>query len=218
MRTAALALLVAAALPASASATPVTILLNGTWDYVDDTGGVVAGAVSLGTPYTANFTYDDAASDQNPVPGEGNYDVGALPFSFTLSTGGLAFSWVSGGFAEIDLINGVDDSLSVDARGLSGGPGLPPIGFSYLLASFDDSTGSALSSATLVGLAWDLSDWNSRDMALFFDVDDGDLLTYVDLGGTVDGLTVVPEPGSLALLAGGALALAGWRRRHGDSA
>lgn len=218
MRRAVLALLAAVALPASAFAAPVTVVMTGTWDYIDDEGGVVAGDIGLGTAYTATLTYDDATPDSNPEAGEGNYVVSAPSFSFTLTSGGLTFAWNPGGFAEIDVINASVDTLTVDARGLSGGPGLPPIGFSYLFASFDDTTGTALSSASLVGLPWVLGDWNSRGMALFFDVADGSSLTYVDLGGTVDSITVVPEPSALALAAAGASALALGRRRRSQRA
>jgi hypothetical protein len=201
-------------LPTAALAAPVTVVMTGTWDYVDDTGGVLAGAITLGTPYTATITYDDAATDVNPSPDDGNYDVGALAFGFTLTSGGLTFTHLSGGPAEIDVANGSSDALAVYAERLAGDPGLPAIGFSYVNPAFDDPTGTALTSPSLAGLPWSLGDWNSAGMALFFDVADGNLLTYVDLGGTVGSLAVVPEPSTLGLLVAGTAALAGARPRR----
>lgn len=217
MRRAVLALLAAVALPASALAAPVTVVMTGTWDYVDDAGDVLGGAITLGTSYTATMTYDDSAPDFNSAPNVGNYDVGAYPFSFTLTSGGFTFSHV-GSIAEIDVTNASYDALAVYAENLVGGPGLPAFDFSYVNPAFDDTTGTALSSPSLAGLPWVLDDWNSRGMALFFDVADGSPLTYVDLGGTVDSITVVPEPSALALVGAGASALALGRRRRSQRA
>ncbi len=214
MRSFALALSFAVALPLAAAAAPVTVQLSGVWDVVDDGGGVVSPPVGVGTAFSATMTYDDTAPITFSDPTTANYDLGALPFSLVIQTGGFTFTRLAGGFTSFDLVNDVFDTAGGLFNDFSGAPGRPPIGFSYASLSLDDPSGSALASTALVGFPWILASWPTAGLGLFFDIDDGNPATYVDLQGTLTGLTVVPEPGTLALLAGGlALLAAGARRR-----
>jgi len=219
MRSAALALLVAAVLPAAASAAPVTVVMTGTWDYIDDPLGVVSGQIALGTSYTVTLTYDDATPDSNPAAIYGNYHFTGPLYGFTLTTASYTFVDAPGGTAELDTVNDSYDSLSVMGSGLTGGPGLPAFGTpSYITTSFDDSSATALSSTALLGLPWVLSSWETSGTGLFFDIADGNPNTYVDLGGTITSMTVIPEPTSFGLVAAGAVALAGAKRRRARAA
>lgn len=210
----ALGLSFAAALPLAAAATPVTVQISGVWDVVDDGGGVVSPPVGVGTAFTATMNYDDSAPLTFSDPTTANYDLGALPFSLVIQTGGFTFTRLASGFTSFDLVNDVFDTAGGLFNDFSGAPGLPPIGFSYASLSLDDPGGNALSSTALVGFPWSLASWPTAGLGLFFDVDDANPSTYVDLQGTITELTVVPEPGALALLAGGlALLAAGARRR-----
>ena len=214
MRPFAFALLLALGLPLAAAASPVTVLISGTWDTVDDAGNELGGTVTPGGAFTATLSYDDTAPITYSDPITANYDVGALPFSYVLVTGGFTFAW-AGGFTSLDLLDSSYDTVAGYFEDLSGTPGLPPFGLSYASLSLDDPSGAALSSTALAALPWSLASWPSADAGIFFDVLDGNPLTYVELAGTITSLTVVPEPATSGLLAGGlALLAAGARRRR----
>mgnify|MGYP002382001950 CR=1 FL=1 len=213
MRPLVLALLIAVSLPLSSSAVPLTVVMGGEWDSVDDAGNVLGGAVLPGTAFTATMTYDDTAPPTYSDPITANYDVGALPFSFTLATGGFTFTWLAGGFTSLDLTNTIYDGVAGFFEDFSGAPGLPPIGYAYASPSLDDPSGTALASTALPPLPWSLAAWPTAALGFFFDIDDGDPQTYVDLQGTLTSLTVVPEPGTSVLLAMGLALLAARARR-----
>ncbi|CAG0967616.1 hypothetical protein MYXO_01115 [Myxococcaceae bacterium] len=210
MRSLAFVALIAAALPLSAVAAPVTVSISGTWDVVDDPGGVLSGAVVPGTSFAALLSYDDTAPIIYSDPTTANYDLGALPFSLDVATGGFTFTWFAGGTTQLDLVNGSFDNASGFFENLSGTPGLPPIGYSYMLLALDDASATALSSTALAALPWSLAPWGSADFGVFFGVPG----TYVDLQGSISALAVVPEPGTPALLAAGFVLLAARARRR----
>jgi hypothetical protein len=199
------------ALPAAAS--PVTVVMTGVWTSVN--GSLLFPPPSIGDPYTATLTYEDSVPNSSAPP-FGDYVFGPGDFSFTLTTGGYVFSSTPSGFNEITLSNlpsgsGGDD-LYVYAESLVGSPGLPAFDVSYLNPSLFDFSGAALGSVALTGIPWTTASWpSSRSMVLFAGVSDG---PFIDLGGTIDGLTVVPEHGTLGLMAVGLAGLAQRARRR----
>ena len=213
MRSLVLALLLAVVLPLTGSATPLTVVMSGAWDVVDDAGNVLGGAVVPGTAFTATMSYDDTAPPTYSDAVTANYDVGALPFSFTLVTGGFTFTWLAGGFTSLDLTNSLFDGVAGFFQDFSGAPSLPPMGLAYASPSLDDPSGTALSSTALPPLPWSLAAWPTAALGFFFDIDDANPLTYVDLQGSLTSLTVVPEPGSSVLLVMGLVLLAAGARR-----
>lgn len=213
MRAFALPLLLALGLPLPAAAAPVTVSISGVWDVVDDAGNELGGSVAPGTAFSATLLYDDTAPITYSDPTTANYDVGALPFAYTLVTGGFTFAW-NGGFTSLDLINAAFDTVAGYFEDLVGAPGLPPFGLSYATLTLDDPSGTALSSTALAALPWSLAAWPTADAGIFFDVSDGNPLTYVELAGTITSLTVVPEPATWALVTGGLALLGASARRR----
>jgi len=210
MRAAAMAFLVAAALPAAASATPVTVVFGGVWDdLVDDTAGALNGQVTLGSSFTVTMTYDDVAPDSNASPTQGDYDVSAS-FAFEVATGPFTITYAPGGSADITVDAFGSDEVILFAQGaFVGSPNLPAFtAVSYTNPGFTDASGTALSSDLLSGVPWQSSAWDDAYMYLILDDDDGTQATYVELAGTITSMTVVPEPTSFGLVAAGAIALA----------
>ena len=97
----------------------------------------------------------------------------------------------------------------------SPGSAHPAFGLNYANPSLYDPSGTALSSDALTAVPWTVAAWAARDMSFFADIADGNPNTYFQLDGTITTLTVVPEPGTLALVAVGVALLGGGRRRRG---
>jgi hypothetical protein len=207
----ALGLLLAVLLASDAIASPVTVLMAGSWSVVDDKGHVLGASVQAGTPFSATLVYDSATPDSSADPRRGNYAVAPAAFSFILSTGAYVFTHASSGSNEIDVfdlaVSAGGDSVAVYAETFGSAPALPTFGLSYANPSYDDPSGTALASKALQGVPWTLGAFSSRAMSFFADIADNDPLTYFQLEGEVTSLAQVPEPGSGALLVLGLTAL-----------
>lgn len=199
----------------AAGAAPVTVLMTGTWNVFEDTGGVLDGSVGLGTAFTLTFSYDDATPDDDPSSSAGYYLFGGGAYTLEIETGNYTISASPTSTTELALTvtGGGGGDLTLYTEGFDvAGPGSPSFGFlSYLNPSAFGLPAGTFSSDALVGLPW-----GALAGALnvyFFGSDDG--VDFVELSGEPTSLTVVPEPGSAVLVALG-LAWVGARRRRCD--
>ncbi len=86
-----LCLLLGAVRPASA--TLVTIYIEGVVDTVHDYGNYLEGKINVGDPITGYYIYDTATPDSNPLdPIQGNYWHYSPPGGVFLSAGGMEFA------------------------------------------------------------------------------------------------------------------------------
>jgi hypothetical protein len=162
--------------------------------------------VNVGEPFSGTFTYDTDAPNQappSPLPGPltfGLYDFDlpqAFPIGMTFHVGPLAYATKS--LLEVLVTNDdplLADSLSVSSDDQVGGLIPPHVDGQVFLADFSGSALTSIEPPPALNLAA-LADIQS------FSGDDGTRGGSFD--GTILSLSSVPEPGSLMLLAFGAL-------------
>jgi len=73
------------------SAQPLTVYLTGHVQYVDDSGGVLGGQLTVGQAVTGQYTYDTSVPDQNPDYRYGSYNEGYWQSGIQVSAGSLVF-------------------------------------------------------------------------------------------------------------------------------
>lgn len=209
-----LALALAAFAAAPASAASVTVLLSGTWSFVDDTAGVTDGSITPGGSFTVTLTYDDATADSDPDPTSGGYLLSAATSDLTLSTGSYTFSLP----ATEGVVFGIGDSFfpGQDDFGwfaenfTTSGP-LPlgvGTGYGYMNPFAYDTTETAHSSDALTDLPWDASAYDSSDeMYFLIAVTGAGAGQQLELIGDFTDFAVLPEPSLAGLAVAGAAAL-----------
>lgn len=181
----------------SASGSLVTWEFAGDLMEIHDPNGFLGELFSVGMPYSGQFEFESTTADSFPkTPGTGHYDH-AITDGFAL-LGNLPFDSLVG---SITLLN--DSFANVgDSFRLAGS-----IQFSDQFVGFfidlSDSTGVALDDDTLPIVPPNLSYFDSTTFVIEFGPHVGDLV------GELTSLT--PEPGTLLLLAAGAVAI--MRRR-----
>lgn len=191
----------------AAGAAPTTFGFTGS--LTDDPFGIS----TFGAPITGSFTFDSAAVDSIPGPAGGSYTSVGPGFGLSITLDGQLYELMG--------------SLNVGVQ-----PGTPGPAF-YTVTAGDplslllelvltDTSGTALGSDALLTSPPTLADFDVRRIRVF-GVDDlefaGDLTTLECVGlCEPNGGGVVPEPGSLGLVAGAALLAAAARRRRGAGA
>jgi hypothetical protein len=212
-----------AALAGPAAATPVSVALEGTWDVVNDTGGVLDGSIAVGGSWTALVTFEDSTPDADPATGSGYYPFPAGAFTMSFSSGSYAFTLSVAATGEIDIDDNVSghDALYLYAEDFAlSGPVAAGIslGFGYVNPTLFDSSQTAHVSDALTDLPWSVDAYGSTDFYFFAGVDGAGAGDYLELDGPITGMALIPEPATAALLAGGLAGLAGWARRRRRSA
>lgn len=203
-----------------AYATSVTVQITGTWTTVADNANVLGGTVVNGTSYVATLVYDDATADTDPDPNAGAYDVPAASSDLSITTAGFTFT--PGATALLGIAIDNNNSFGEDAiflftdgytaSGLPGGISLG--GTRFANPTLTDTSGTAHSSDALSALPWSIGSYNITSFYFFAGVLGAGANKFIELQGTITGLTVLPEPSILPLIALGGLAIA-WARRRG---
>jgi len=198
---------------AQASATPVTVVMTGTWDSVLDTAGVLDGSVVPGGAFTVTLSYDDSAPDLDPSPSAGLYEFAGGSYGLALDTGSYTFAPAPASALELSVaLSGAGDDVALYSEDwVATGPGSPSFSFlSFFNPSIFGLAPGTIPSDALVGFPWPALAGSLN--VFFFGSDDG--VEFVELSGDADGIVVIPEPASAALVGLGLAALA-WRRRRG---
>jgi len=206
---------VALATAPAAYATSVTVQISGTWHAIADTASVLDGSAGVGDSFTATLVYDDAVGDTDPTIGFGLYVTPAASSDLTISTGNYSFapaSSVNVG-VENDNVFG-EDWIYLDASSYGvAGPLPASVGTgatAYSLITLTDYSAAAHGSEALLGLNWDLADYDDSFVYLFVQITGFPTPQYVEFMGTIDQISLLPEP-SLFVLAGFACCLATMR-------
>ena len=202
---------------APAGATTVKVSITGTWDSVVDNASVTNGSITVGGAFQSTLIYDDATSDMNPSANIGEYDVPAASSDLNLVTGAYTFTLAAASLVgiEVDNNNAGQDGVFVIAMNYSvtGPPLGASTGSGYANPSLVDLTQTAHTSDHLIGLPWSISSYADRNFYFFIQVLGKGPNKYIELSGTITGLSLLPEPSTLALGAVAALlALARPRR------
>jgi hypothetical protein len=211
-----LLLVVAAMSPAYA--TSVTVQITGTWDSVTDSASVLDGSITVGGSFTATLTYDDAVLDSDPSSEFGAYDTAAASSDLSVVTGNFSFSPASGVGIGVENDNAFgEDWIYLYAENYVG-TGPFPVGVgtgatAYANPTLTDYSGTAHSSDALVGLNWDLADYDYAFFYLFVEITGAGPLQYVEFQGTITDIEVLPEPTALTLAGVACAALLVARRR-----
>lgn len=192
-------------LATAAQAVPITVELSGTVATVDDVDDLFGGAFSVGMPFTATIAYDTSVPDIDPSSTIGRYEENpASQLSITMSLGGVDIS-TSTVTSEAIFVVRSDTNLFLPSVNdpVSTGPAL--IQMQMIL---DSSNPLAITSDELP-TSLNLADFDgNRQMALVASSFPSFGFVFAD----IETLTVVPEPGTGALLG---LALAFLLRRRG---
>ena len=181
----------------------ITIAISGQVTGVSDPSGHFGGQISIGDPIAGTYTYDSSAIDTNPDPAIGDYAWYATPAGISLTIDSFNFRTdPSNVWSTMEVIN--NDWSGTDYYGLRSYHNLFPLSNGTLsdsiLWQLVDSTGTALSSDALPLTVPDLSKWSSSSLLIDSSRGGGFLI-----GAHITSATLVPEPASVLLFAGGML-------------
>jgi hypothetical protein len=184
----------------------VPFQFTGTVDSVD---AALAGTFSVGQTLTGSYTIESTT-----LPRGGSTSASAVfdaLASLQIDLG--AYSAASSAAPEIQMDNAAADRYAVVARAVDGlaGPDVGGLPLNFFGIRLDDSTGAALSDALILPTSLNLAAFDSRRFFIFF----GPIASPAIVGGSIDTLAAVPEPGSVSLAAlGGLTGLAYLARRR----
>lgn len=198
-----------------ARAALITYDFQGTIDSVDP---ALAGTFSIGQSLSGLYTFESTTAARAGSDSTFAVFDALTNLAFTLGT----YSASSTGALEIQVDNDPpapdSDRYAVVSRASDGlsGPSLGSFSLDFFGFRLDDSTNTVFSDALILPTSLDLADFDNRRFFLFF----RDGSDFVGVSGTIDSLSAVPEPSSLALGLVGVATGAGvaWRRRRRSDA
>ena len=191
------------------NAASISWLATGTFYSVTDTGDVFEGQISIDTPFTGIFQYDTSSIPYETHPDAEYYafDPSEGFLSMSLFVGSIEAYSIPSGSARMGVQN--DNAVGFDHFQLNHFDASSVVGnVTSLEVAFRDSTGTAFSDLA-IPTSFDLGDFDTHYFGLTASAGE-------DLGvalGEIQSLTLIPEPGTAALLAFGLAALSTIRRR-----
>lgn len=185
-------------------AVPVTFAFSGIIDRVSDYVDYFDGSIVAGGTYWGTYTFESSMVDDDPSPMFGIYRLPAPPSSITIvHAGNYTFTGPTSG---VYVENQVKDSYGMSSQWTEVS-GLET--FVHVSLQDFDYPGTALNSDALPLLPPTLQDFEYRSFALRAELNDYRQYGFV---GSVESLTLVPEPGSAGLLILGVLSCIAKRR------
>ena len=154
-------------------AEPISIAITAQVRSVDDSSGVLGGAILVGDAITGTYTYESTTPDGNTLPTVGDYRHTTAPFGITLDVGGLTFKTDPNQVDFLVEIVNDHDNPSRDNyllrsynnlfdRSAPPDPLLPELPvMNHISWQLDDPTSAALSSEALPTAPPVLADWQS---------------------------------------------------------
>lgn len=188
--------------PKPAEATLITIAIEAVVDDVQDPDNYLEGRINIGDLITGIYTYDTDTPDSSSSANVGRYEHYSYPCGFSLSVGSLSFMTDPGNtnfVVEIGNNAYYDDFYIVDS--LINLPLPDETSVSRIRFVLGDPSETAISSIELPVTAPILTDW---------------AVNYLNVGGGRSGFAflghvtsavVIPEPGTILLMAFGAICL-----------
>lgn len=188
-----LALLLIAGWITTAGAVPVSVTFMGTILSTNPSGPYAG----LSGSFSGGITYDTVGSDDAPLPGVGGYSFVGSPYGYFVNLPGSSIVAPGAGVGVYDDGGGFypSDTIELTTK-------FQAVGYIAALSGPNGSfAGEAIPDASILPSFWHTGTFTIRGPSLD---------TW--LVGSIDAVTVIPEPAALYLLAFGLLGLAGYRR------
>jgi hypothetical protein len=206
--------------PLAARAVPVRLDFAGTIDLVYD-DGISDGSAVVGGSFSGSVLLDTDAAPNDTSIGQARYFFGSPPYAFSATFGDYEVvvgpldpeDPVSPDAFQVNVADGTGDVVGISAVAIFVSDAVPP-NLDLRCCDFALTLwGTPLSSTALNEVPWDLASWET-EASFNFGLEDLDGSLF-QVHGTVDSLTAtfIPEPGTLALVGAGFLALASRRSR-----
>ena len=188
-----------------ALASQITFHFTGTVTQTNfDPSDPFGGSIGFGTAITGSYTFDSATPDSDPSVSSASYQHAGPPYGLSINIGGNLFS--TNDFLAVNVLNGA----GIDQYGVlacNGGSAACFSGDLTVSMLMQDATGTALASAALPVAPPPVAAFPSRTLSLYRNYfDDAGTFYQIQIDGTLDSLTAVPEPSTTtSLLLGCAL-------------
>jgi hypothetical protein len=182
-------------LASQATATIVTIEIEGVVNDVNDDNNMLEGQITSGMTFTGSYTYNSDTPDEYPLDYErGIYWHYTQPYGISVTINNVVF--------ETDLQNVKFDiaieNKVIDTYWILNSNNIPlPNGKTYSISwGLTDYSGTAVSSDVLPTGAPILNHWDSNH----FQISRADCGDSFGISGTVTSAVLIPEPISLSML------------------
>lgn len=187
-----------------ASAAPFTFQFSGVIDLVED-GLPISDQIAVGMPYSGIYQFDpEGVGNSSGLPTIGAYRFGSAGF-MSVDIGSINIS-------ALDLVVSVENSTLIDSYRVGNDSTFAAQGSNWLemKLSLKDTTHTAFNNTDLPLTAPDLDDFEFSKLFYLRHVDH----RFPSITGTVDTLTMIPEPSSLVSLFAASVAILSLRGKR----